>query len=115
MMQCRTNFCRTCRILESLINFLSLFQSIRVTKIPREVVTRHATKKETRLYVLAHQLTSNLEKMENHVKLFIHVTNPLREVANRFVERREMKLCVVVMKDTEFPRKMPRNAKRVSK
>ena len=42
------------------------------------------------------------------------MTNLLREVANRFVERKEMKLCVVVMMDTEFLKKMPISAKRVS-
>lgn len=85
-----------------------------MTKTLREVVTKHVTKMERRLYVLAHQSTSNLGKMAKHVKSSIHVTNLLKEVANRFVERREMKLCVVVMKDTEFPKKMPLNAKRVS-
>ena len=85
-----------------------------MTKILREVVTRHVPKMERRLYALVNQSTSNLEKMVNHVKLFIHVTNLPREVANRFVERREMKLCVVVMMVTEFPKKMPTNAKRVS-
>jgi hypothetical protein len=62
--------------------------------------------------VLVGNLTSNLVKIKNLAKKFIHATKQPKVVANRHVTRKELKLSAIAGRDTDQSKENQRNVKR---